>query len=352
MKAERIWDALGQVDDKFIEELAETPDTVLSPRRKLRLVLIAAAVLVLLTACAVKIVDLAWEDGWFADFFSEKTGMEAAQQLNPNQMQVLQEGLTPIGKGISCEGYTVTLESALSDGYRAFAKFIVEAPEGIALDAQRYYLNLRYQVCHADGSRVKLPVSYTGVKCLEDHDPADNRVTMLMETVFQTSGGSGQLLEKGMVWSIQLSGFGIDHGRGEQEALVEMEETLTVEFDENILLQQEVEVLRKPLWCRAERGFRQWKIPVRVKVISFRLRALSATLTFQEPLLGYGEQGTTVDTTYVVMKDGTRIEAHFSMGGNHGDTWEESLEFSVPIAVADVDYVEFPGKQVVPVDAG
>ena len=69
---------------------------------------------------------------------------------------------------------------------------------------------------------------------------------------------------------------------------------------------------------------------------------MSATLTYQEPLLGYWE-GIMLGKTYLILTDGTKVEAHFSMMGNHGDYAQESLLLPYPIAIEDVEYVEFPG---------
>lgn len=347
MKAEQILDALGGIDDCFLEELL-VPEGKLLRQRKVRLFFLIAAILAVLTACSVKVAQI-WEDGWFERFFSEEGHGEAVGILNEKQMELLDKGMVQAGQRISCDGYTVVLESALSDGYRAFAKFAVEAPEGTVLGAQKYYLNLRYEICHEDGQKVKTPVRTVGVRFLEDKDPDDNRVTMLMEALLQTQADSGQLLEKGMIWTIELYDFGVDHGLGNQEVLLRIDQSMYVTFDEENLLQQEMEVLRRPVWCPAERGIWQWYFPARVKVISFRVRALSATLTYEEPLLGYGTFGMRMDPVYVVLKDGTKLEAHSSMGGNHGGTWEESLEFPFPVLPSDIDYIELPRSKKIKV---
>lgn len=350
MRAEQILNALGEVEDRYIEELFVRIEQkeIPSGKRKLKLYLVIAAVFVLLSACAAKVVSAVWNDGWFDHFFSESGTEEAQEQMNEKQLALLEEGLVHIGKRIECDGYGITLESVLSDGYRAFAKFVIEAPEGTVLDAWRYYLDVHYNIYHDDGQEAKLPVRTTGVSFLEDEDPTDNKVSMLMETLLQSKEESGRLLEQGMIWSIELFDFGIRHKESPYlEPLVSINQTMTVTLDEGNLLEQEREVLSKPVYCTGERILWQWEFPVRVKVTSFRLRAMSATLTYQEPLLGYWE-GITLDKTYLVLKDGTRIEAHFSMMGNHGDHAESSLELPFPVAIEDVYSVEFPGgKQVV-----
>lgn len=350
MKADHILDALEKIDEKYVEELffqEKQCQCGTVKKHRLRLYILIAAMFLLLTACAAKVASQVWEDGWFETFFTENGNEEAVEELNTNQLKLLEQGLVKIGERVECNGYTITLESALSDGYRAFAKFVIEAPKGTVLNARRYYLNLDYNIYHHDGQRAKLPVSATSVSFLEDDDPTDNRVTMLMETLLQAGEESEQLLEKGMLWSIKLFDFGIMHRESPYlEQLVTIDRTLNVTFDEYNLLEKEREVLSKPIRCAGQRSLWQWDFPVRVKITSFRLRAMSATLTYQEPLLGYWE-GITLGKTYLILTDGTKVEAHFSMMGNHGDYAQESLLLPYPIAIEDVEYVEFPGGKKV-----
>ena len=86
--------------------------------------------------------------------------------------------------------------------------------------------------------------------------------------------------------------------------------------------------------------------PAMVRFTSFTIHAFGGTLCYDKPLLGFWE-GIEYEQIYVYLKDGTVVEAHFRTGQNKGDHWEAVFEFAVPMAVGDVDYIEFPGSQKV-----
>ena len=83
------------------------------------------------------------------------------------------------------------------------------------------------------------------------------------------------------------------------------------------------------------------RFPLKVKVTSFELRALSAAVRYNKPLTGFWDN-VQLNPIYLVMKDGTRIEAHFKTFINRGDHAECLYLFDRPVAAEDVAYVDFP----------
>lgn len=355
MKAEHMLDALGQIDDCYVSELCEWEEQRESRQGKhrLRFYILIAAMFILLAACAVKVAEQVWEDGWFDNFFSETHSQEAQEVLNGNQLELLDKGLVEVGQSVTCNGYTITLDSALGDGYRAFAKFTVEAPEGLAGDGCAYLIEYSTGMIPPNGEKLretgKIAAGMTSIRLLENTDPTDHRSTLLLESLVPPTGNSTALLEQGTVWNIQITELWKEKGRGEdvtREQLAVGDWNFSVAFGEANLLSQEYEVLSKPIHIWGERSLWEHESPVNVKATSFRIRALSATMTYEKPLLGFWE-GVELGKTYVVLKDGSRMEAHFKMGLNQDDYWEDTFLFEVPLAIEDIDYVEFPGGQKV-----
>ena len=96
---------------------------------------------------------------------------------------------------------------------------------------------------------------------------------------------------------------------------------------------------------------REHSFPVTVQLTSFKIRAFGGTLCYDKPLTGFWE-GIELEPMFVHLKDGTAVEAHFRTGQNKTDHWESVFEFAMPMAVEDIDYIEFPGSQKILVSTG
>ena len=124
MNGRDIFLALDFIGEDLVEQ-AEF-DAFPAPRRRMRPLLAAALIAVLLLAgCAV-----AYTQGWFADFFQAST----QEPLTQGQMGYLQEHEQIIAQAQTHDGWTIELRSALNDGTTAYIILGVTAPEDVSLE--------------------------------------------------------------------------------------------------------------------------------------------------------------------------------------------------------------------------
>lgn len=348
--------AIGDLEDTHIAEMySYVADR--AKRRKPSVFLLAALIAVLMLAVTVGASgSVRWEDStWFDSFFSTPLPEIHEDAITEHQQELLDAGLVKFGHAVEQDGYTVTLESALCDGHRLLAKFILEAPEGIVLEKGRYDVILDYRALYPDGSRIPLGAMSGSCGQLEDPDPTDGRIQFLLDVLLQPSPDADVAMLMGACWEIKITEIQFVFSREEEywvDPLATGEWSFVIPFDENSLLTREEEVLEKPVWVDA---VRYWDdradrtLPVNIRVTSLRLRALSATLSYDRPLTGFW-RGIDMRDIYIVMQDGTKILAHWDMGHNKGKYWQDTLSFPVPIAWEDVAFVLLPNGEKITVE--
>ena len=267
--------------------------------------------------------------------------------------ELLEQGLVPIGQSVTCNGYTLTLESALSDGYRSFLKFRLTAPEGVDLDGARYNLEGLSQITHADGKEIEFSVEGGDEYSLPDRKDPDNTIAILYESSVVPQTDSAEKMKLGTVWNITITNiyeYAIREDNAEQyydlRKEISGEWSFHFTFDENTLLGQEQEILEDPIYCLGKRILWERSFPVIVKITSYKIRAFGATLRFEMPLLGVWE-GVEHGPVFIFLKDGTVVEGHLRAGFDRGDYWENNYEFPIPITPDDISYVQFSGGQKV-----
>lgn len=284
---------------------------------------------------------------WYYEFFSDK---DDNVTITDNQTVLLNKGTVSVNQSVSSNGYTITLESAISDGYRSFFKFRVTAPAGVSLDGDRYDFDSSSSVVDKNGEGFDLTLNSDRIKTLEDNNATDNELTVLYESTTVHTEDSAVRMKGGTVWTINFSKITeyiiVDDETPKYETRDEVsgEWGFSVAFDESILLSDEYECLSSPVRCSAERYIWEHSFPVTIRFTSFKIHAFGGILCYDKPLFGFWE-GIEYEPIYVYLKDGTVVEAHFRTGQNKGDHWESVFEFATPMTVEDVDYIEFPGSQ-------
>lgn len=299
--------------------------------------LLAAAVIAVMTMTVFAAERIMTYDNWFEDFFS---GKEVVADISENQLALLDQTMARVDKSVTSGGYTVTLETALTDGYVAYLTLRVEAPEERALDAVYYKFGevpMDWLETASDGI---VSVIGAGWQLLEDGEPEDNSVRLLLKL---DADEKLPFLTDGAEKTLVLRTFWEDRGpEADSERIAEGDWTFSFTFGDLAQVTQEVEMLSQPVRCTGRRQLGQSFTDVTVKMTSFKLRALTATCVYEEPLTGYWE-GILLDPIYVVLKDGTCVRARYSAGVTLEDGFKCTLEFDVPISFADVDHVEFGG---------
>lgn len=295
------------------------------------------------------------EVNWYYEFFSDKDDKVA---ITDNQTVLLNKGIVSVNQSVSCNGYTIILESAISDGYRSFFKFQVTASTGDALDGDHYVFDSSSRITDKNGEDLNLVFNAAGFETLEDNNVSDNEITILYESTTVPTEESAGKMKQGTVWTITISKISefliVDDGTEKHSELrkeIPGEWVFSITFDESALLSDEYECLSNPIRCPAERYMREHSFPVTVQFTSFTVRAFGGILRYDKPLTGFWE-GIEYEPIYVHLKDGTAVEAHFRTGQNKTDHWESVFEFAMPMAVGDIDYIEFPGSQKILVSTG
>ena len=343
---------IGTVEDVFLDELYRYTEEKTRSRRP-KLILLAAVIAALLFALTAGAVGLAaWEDGsWFESYFARPDHQPLPGAITDHQQELLDAGLVQIGQTMQQDGYTITLVSALCDGHRLLAKLLVEAPEGVVLEPGRYDLITEYAVHFADGTKVPFGAATWTCRQLEDIDPTDGQLQFLLDVRMQPKSETEETMRLGVEWEIFVSELHYAYSREEEywrDPLATGKWAFTIPFDSASLLTQETEVLEKPVWIHAARYWGERSFPVDLRVTSLRIRSMSATLSYDKPFTGFWD-GIDMGDIYIVMKDGTKILAHWDMGHNKGSYWQDTLTFPVPIAREDIDYVLLPNGDQIPI---
>lgn len=310
------------------------------PKRIAFRVLAAAALIAALMMSVFAAEKMLTYENWLDDFFSDKT---VTAEITENQKALLEQGLEEINQSVTSNGWTVTLEQALTDGYSSFVTCRVTAPEGTVLDGLEYNFDeIPVELFGDSVDDGKYGGTIAGWHMPEDPDKTDNSILLVLRINLSDPAQRAEPATDGAVKTFTVNTLKVWDEEGSWETVAEGEWTFTFSFGDTDAMTAEVEMLPEPVTCTGRRWMVQQIFDVSVQVTSFRLRSLSATLVYEEPLTGYWD-GIRLDDIFIVMKDGTRIKADYSMGVNCHGTFESTYKFDVPISIADVDYVEFPG---------
>lgn len=342
---------IGSIEESFVEELnayIENSPKVM-PLRVVLLAAVIAALLFALTAGAAGIIS--WENGsWFESFFALPVQEVDPDAVTDHQMELLDAGLVEVGQTQTQNGYSITLASALCDGHRLLAKIKVEAPEGVVLEKGRYDIILDYKALFPDGTEIPFKAVRGSCAQLADSDPTDGVLQFLLDVLMQPDSEADENMLMGAKWEVRISEIQYAYNLEEDywtNPLATGEWFFVVPFDETSLLTREEEVLERPVYWNAERCLNERSFPINIRVTSLKIRALSATLSFDKPLTGFWHGIDIAGDIYVVMKDGMKIKAHWDMGFDRGKYWQDTFTFPVPIAWEDVAYILLPnGEQI------
>lgn len=341
MTSMELLELLGSVPDEYV---LEAHDGCSGKRARLRKSVLLAAVIalfLLLVGCTAAYVLRTPEWGhWFSDFFSGKE--EVTTALTENQRSILDHGLVDIQQSVTEQGFTITLESGISDGRRAFLKFRMDAPEDTDLTAGDYSLVIDTNFEMPDGEEGDISASYHGGEVL-DEDPTDSSIVFLEEFLFQPPSGTDFSLSDGSTWNIEVKEITLYRTEPTEsiEVICEGNWDFTLKFSDDALVTESTELLQKPARCNATRWLGKHKLRTKVTLTSIELRTLSATVTVKKPLTGFWD-GMRLDPIYLVLNDGTRVLAKFRMAVFRDGSMECMYLFDRPISIYDVAYVDIP----------
>ena len=261
--------------------------------------------------------------------------------LRQNEVQYLDAYEQVIDQSQTQDGYTVTLESAVTDGFLAYVSILVTAPEGTDfshLDQSTFTARLTPQ----DASYTCISDSYEnngGFSCPPDED--DNPRTFHWVLEMEAIDNKGDyLFLPGTQWNLHIENLelvylekseGNPNGEFIWETVAQGIWDFTFALDKCDLRSMElIQETPAPVQYESGLGLPSIESPALEEnsILSCTLRAYSAVLTMQKDPSDF-------PACTVVMKDGSRIELL-----SHAKFYKQ-LRFKTdrPILLDDVDYV-------------
>ncbi len=314
---------------------------IASPKRSCVSILISVVTVICLLTTIVYAAESTPHSGnWFNQFLG-KAPSETEVVLTQNQQAILDQGVVHFDQSMTHNGYTITLESGISDGRRALFTFRVDAPDGVVFKANQYGLLLETNMKLPDSSEGNYGLGYCGGSILEDDNPNDNSILFLKEYCVQLPIDAEYSTAEGNTWSFHITGIQ-EYGVSANVLIAEGSWDFTVKFSDNSMVTKFVELLEQPVKCSAKRYLRDWKFNIQAKVTSFQLGTLSATVLYNRPFAGFWDGVMLDNPIYLVMNDGSKVQATFRMSVNRKRYEECMYVFDRPVSFADVAYVEFP----------
>lgn len=318
MNAMQLLDAMTNIDGTLIENAQ--PKVSKSNKTFARILLLAALIAALtMTAFAADKIS-----NWFMEYFSRYT------ELTDNQIAFIEENTTDISQSQICNGYTLEVDSAFSDGSYSIIKLKLIAPADVKLDATNYFPGNDSPLVPAGEER--LTGWNGGWGCyVDDATPNVAEITCTIRDGIDER--TNWILHIEDFYGTYEENIGTDNYRQWTEIVVEGVWEFPIVFSNDG--HQEIELIKDPIPGRVNIGLNKDSYHD-VMITSFKLRAMSAEITYEYvvPVHGAGD----FDPIYVVMKDGTEIMLLPKSGSPISCTYH----FAAPIILADADYVLMP----------
>ncbi len=379
MKEKDVLNLFGEIEDTYIADAVRSQNVVARPRRWL---VNAAAVLALvcMMGCGVA---YAYNAGWFVDFFRQRSG----EPLSVEQIQQIESHQIPVGQAQMQDGWSVELNSVMSDGAMGYVLLRVTAPEGVNIDARWHNGRMTSMILPGNAGREggRFPVEPVGGDYLatcafsweEDGDGCQNTCILALEILPRLTT-PGDPFGKDVTWNIYLDALiresfdatyfeELENGKyrdqapheytQEEKARLYTTELLTegtwefaVNFTPEMQDTQWIELLDAPIRTKT-RLVRRTGIGTEQKTIqtveddltvtSIRLSTLSLALQYDydDAVTFLGAPG----SIRVFMKDGTEVDFKAETSG----LGYSVVKATAPIVLENVDYVILPdGTQI------
>lgn len=328
MKSMQILEAMTNIDGSFIENAKPIPK-----KRSIGKIILVAALIAALAMSAFAAEEIS---NWFHAYFQRNSEVP----LTEEQIAFIDENTIDQSQSQTYHGYTLAVESAISDGIYGYIKLKLTAPEHVVLDAESYYPgNPEYltteQIILEDSEEISF-----GFDLVEDNDALSNTVS-LMVTI---SGGVADRSE----WNLHIKRIMATYfeNPGTDEYRIWDEIVAVGPWDFDIIFsetgKEELEFITKPVPGRVNVSLEE-PIYMDVNITSLKLRAMSAEITYEfiEPFHAAGD----FDDIYVVMKDGSR-EWVVNSAGNPGCCL---FRFRTPIILEEVSHILLPDGTKLPI---
>ena len=320
-----LLETMTNIDGTLIENARPKPKK--ANKSVARIILLAALIAALtMTAFAAEEIS-----NWFMEYFSRYT------KLTDNQIAFIEDNTTDISQSQTCNGYTIEVDSAFSDGSYSIIKLKLIAPEGVNMDAVNYFPG-------NDGSLVpigeeKLTQWSGGWGCYID-DAAPNVVEITCSIREGIDERTNWILRIEDIYGTYEENIGTSDYRQWTELVAEGVWEFPIVFSNDGY--REIELIKEPISAQVNIGLNKDSYHD-VMVTSFILRPMTAEITYEYvvPVHGAGD----FDPIYVVMKNGDEIMLLPKSGSPISCTYH----FAAPIILSDADYVRMPDGTQLPI---
>lgn len=326
MNTVNLMEAMNNLDSGILEK------AYFGEKRKAKTgtkILLVAALVALLMVTAVAAVETV---NWFVDYF--QTASE--NNLSDEQITFIEEITSDLQGSQTCNGYTIAVESAISDGTYGFIKLRLTAPEDVTLGATNYYPE-NIDTCLIAKEEGKPNSCGAGWGMVEDNDGKENTTGLI---VIVRKGLNDRLLWQLKVENLMQTcekNIGQPDYAQWTELVAEGQWIFDIVFEDGA--SRELEMIREPILSEVDISLGEKSIYRQVKITSIKLKALSAQITYEyvEPTHGAGD----FDPIYVVMKDGSKC----FMSPSSGHPGVMTFNFYSPVILDEVDHILLPSGE-------
>ena len=325
MNAMQLLEGMTNIDADLIENARL--ESKKSGKVITRIILLAALIATLtLSAFAAEEIS-----NWFMEYFSRYT------ELTDNQISFIEDNTTDISQSQTCNGYTVEVDSAFSDGSYSIIKLKLIAPEGVNLDAVNYFPGNDSPLVPTGEEH--LTGWNGGWGCYVD-DAAPNMAEITCTIREGIDNRTNWILRIEDLYGTYEENIGTENYRQWTELVAEGVWEFTIVFSDDGY--QEIELIKEPIPGQVNIGLNKDSYHD-VMITSFKLRAMSAEISYEYvvPIHGAGD----FDPIFVVMKNGDEI----MLLPKSGSPVNYTYHFAAPIILSDADYVRMPDGTKLPI---
>lgn len=324
MNTMEILEAMTNIDSAIIENACVQKKR--SGRPVTRILLLAA----LIAALTMSAFAASEAVNWFKDYFGR-------WGLSDNQIAFIEENTTDIQNSQTCNGYTITVESAFSDGTESMIKLKLTAPEGVRLDAVNFFPGNDDCLVPTGEEHLTQWNGGWGYYVGDEYTNVADIIFTITEPIGKRTHWTLRIED---IYGTYEENIGQADYRQWTELLVEGTWEFPIVFSDDGF--KEIELIQEPVLGEVNIGLNKDSYHD-VRITSFKLCAMSAEITYEYvvPVHGAGD----FDPIYVVMKDGSQI----MLLPRKGTPTSCTYHFAVPVILSDADYVLMPDGTKLPI---
>lgn len=316
------------------------PNTLVKPLF-LRYVIPAVLVSVLsITALAVGIYACVGD--WFQSLFLNRTH----NALTAEQVSFIADHAKELHATDSVNGYTVSLDGILHDGKTSYIKLSVSSPT----EAYAKYYSYGFE---------SLPVLHLGTKSVGcslmewsgSTGSPDTDSQFLLVAYWDSIDDFKEILDDTELITLELTDlYRYNASVRPVERILVAEGTWNFEIPAESfqITGWNQELIKEPLECKVAKAM--CGDVIKIKITSFNLQAMSATMTYEYPSKTSLES-IKIDKLKIVLNDGTIVQAYPSGGeiikSENGYVGEIIFGMAAPLSLNECSHVIFPNGETI-----